>query len=69
MPISVEIAAVKRFKILAKAEFILVTALRESARMNGCELTIPPQSRIARAAFNSVGVDEETSKFFDMMNH
>jgi hypothetical protein len=37
--------------------------------MNACELTIPPQSRIPSAAGNSVGVNEETSKFFDTMNH
>lgn len=37
--------------------------------MNACELTMPPRSRIPSTAGNSVGVDEETSKFFDMMNH
>ena len=30
--------------------------------MNASELTIPPQSRILSAAWNSAGVDEETSK-------
>ncbi len=30
--------------------------------MNASELTIPPQSRIPRCAWNSDGVDEETSK-------
>ncbi len=37
--------------------------------MNASELTIPSQSRIPSAAWNSVGVDEETSKFFDGINH
>ena len=37
--------------------------------MNASELTIPSQSQIPSAAWNSVGVDEETSKFFDIINN